>query len=813
MKRTVMNLATATAVLLSLTSVAMAQVAPFDMSIERPATPEPTPQITLPSTVPGASQSASPTPLSPAQPTAQTPAQTPAQTQVRTPVPTAQTPGVAQPPGTRRRYIIPGREFTLSGEYDRSTWSIYLTEGEASSPARLQFAYQNAVVVAPEASEVTITINGHRLTATPISSADSVRATVLDVPSGMLQPGSNQIDIRASQRHRTDCDVRSTYDLWTSFDTRQTYLEFSRNPESPMSTAEAVRSVGVDETGGTSFRILMPALGQPGATSSVMRLAQGLSLIAGMPNQTFSFSASEMPSARPGRFGVVIGTAAELQGIFPHLPQAASLTAVAAIVPAPQGDGNILLISGPSWEAIMAAVDTVVAVADQPTDIRRDVIATQRWASPDAPLFFGGEKLSLSQMGVETVEFPGRRVKAKFNIAVPADFYANAYGEAVLLLDAAFADSVRPGSHIDIYINNNIASTAPITAAHGGILRHLPIKVPLRHIRPGVNAISIEAVLLADEDATCIPGATASKDPRFALFDTSEWQMPRFARVGQSPSLSALAGTGFPYSRDTDPLVLSIDRLDSDTLSAAATVVARLALVAGRLLPVESAPSPGAVGERNALFIGSISQMPPKLLSQLNISPGTITSWRPAGPLVTQEGASTDTFDQWRSRVSGGAWRGQISSLQEWMHRNFDISLASLQFLPQSDVVFEPSAQQSLLVAQGRSPQGEATWTMVAAPTPADLRLGTDALAQEAMWRKISGRLTAYAAKTAELVSMPANRFDLVETQPRSLNNYRLIAANWLSTNILSYAVVFITLSLLLGIVTASLLSTLGRRP
>lgn len=802
MKRIVTNLAATTALLASLASATMAQVIPFDMSTERPATPEPEPQITLPPTVPGAAERASPPPALPAQ----TPAPSPTQ-------PAAQAPAVTQSLGTHRRYIIPGRELTLSGEYDRNTWSIYLTEGEASSPARLQFAYQNAVVVAPEASELTVTINGHRLTASSISSPDSVRATVLDVPAGMLQAGANQIDIRASQRHRTDCDVRSTYDLWTSFDTRQTYLDFSRNPDSPVSTAEAVRSVGVDETGGTTFKILMPALGQPGATAPVMRLAQGLAVLSGMPNQTFSFSASEMPVAGPGRFGVVIGTAAELQGVFPHLPQAASLSAVAAIVPGPQNDGNILLISGPTWEAIMAAVDAVVALADRPYDVRRDVIATQRWSSPDAPLFFGGEKLPLSQMGVETIEFPGRRVKANFNIAVPADFYANAYGEAVLLLDAAFADSVRPGSHIDIYINNNIASTAPITSAHGGILRHLPIKIPLRHIRPGVNAISIEAVLVADEDATCVPGATASKDPRFALFDTSEWQMPHFARAGQSPSLSALAGTGFPYNRTPDPLVLSIDRLDADTLSAAATVLSRMALVAGRLFPVETAPSPGGVGERNALFIGSISQMPPKVLSQLNIAPASITSWRPAGPLVAQENDSSRAFDQWRSRVSGGAWRGQISSLQEWMHRNFDISLASLQFLPQSDAVFEPSAQQSLLVAQGRSPQGEATWTMVAAPTPADLRTGADALAQETMWRKISGRFTAYAAKTAELTSVPANRFDLVETQPRSLNNYRLIAANWLSTNILSYAVVFITLSLLLGIVTASLLSTLGRKP
>ena len=55
---------------------------------------------------------------------------------------------------------------------------------------------------------------------------------------------------------------------------------------------------------------------------------------------------------------------------------------------------------------------------------------------------------------------------------------------------------VLPGSHIDIYVNGNIAATVPITTGGGDILRHLPISVTMRHFRPGLNMIAIEAVLL-----------------------------------------------------------------------------------------------------------------------------------------------------------------------------------------------------------------------------------------------------------------------------------------------------------------------------
>ena len=97
-----------------------------------------------------------------------------------------------------------------------------------------------------------------------------------------------------------------------------------------------------------------------------------------------------------------------------------------------------------------------------------------------------------------------------------------------------------PGSHIDIYVNGNIASTVPITSRNGGIFRHLPIRVTMRHFRPGPNRIDIEAVLMTQADKICAPGASASHEPRFALFDSSELRVPRFARMAQLPNLAAL---------------------------------------------------------------------------------------------------------------------------------------------------------------------------------------------------------------------------------------------------------------------------------
>jgi hypothetical protein len=169
-------------------------------------------------------------------------------------------------------------------------------------------------------------------------------------------------------------------------------------------------------------------------------------------------------------------------------------------------------------------------------------------------------------------------------------------------------------------------------------------------------------------------------------------------------------------------------------------------------------------------------------------------------------------FDEWRSKVSGGVWQGQITSFQEWLRRNFDISLSTLQFIPGAEQVFTPSNTNSFLIAQGANTAGNGTWTIVTAPSAKDLREGADAMTSQLNWPEIEGHVTTYSAVTGKIDTVPVSRFDFIATETWTFANYRLIAANWLSTNVLSYAVLLVVLSLLIGVATAGMLGRLGRR-
>lgn len=76
----------------------------------------------------------------------------------------------------------------------------------------------------------------------------------------------------------------------------------------------------------------------------------------------------------------------------------------------------------------------------------------------------------------------------------------------------------------------------------------------------------------------------------------------------------------------------------------------------------------------------------------------------------------------------------------------------------------------------------------------------------------MSGHISLYEPVNDRINSIPAQHFEFVETRPPSLANYRLVLANWLSSNILVYAVLLVSLVVLLGLATASLLARLGRR-
>lgn len=796
--------------------------APFDMTPEGPAspptrtapaatptTPMPAP---LPSVQPATPSRAPQTPLTPRP----APASPPSSTAGSTPAPRAPS---AAPAGAAaktaaagfRRYLLPIEDFGLAGEIQRRSWSVYLTPEQAASNATLQLGFQNAIFVAPEASHLRVVINDVGVLDQTVNAPDSVVDVSAPLPANLLRAGANTIRFETDLRHRTDCTIQSTYDLWVDIDPARTFLAFQNQDARLPRRPEDVRAIGLDATAKTTFNIVVPVGDLGPASAPLIKLSEGLALIADMPNQSFAVTQASIPASADGALTLIVGPAEELASFMPQLPALASREPTLSFIDLPGTSGRALLLSGPTWRDVETAIQRIIEPTDRPLAIFRSELSNPAWRVPGAPLLFSKASIPFSALGVASQEFAGRRFRTEFTVAVPQDFYAQAYGEAQILFDAGYTKDVQPGSHLDIYVNDNIATTLPIGGSSDVLLERYPVRVTMRNFKPGSNTIAVEAVLQTAGDAACLPGTSAGTTRRFALFDSSSFEMPDFARVSQRPNLAATQGTGYPYSRSAKPVPLFIDRAGPESLSAASTLLARMSVAGGRPIAFDIQWSPSDAAARDALFVSTSQQIPAGILSRVGVSESIRTAWGQES-VRTAPPADQTTIETWREQVSPAIWQRPFTALTRWLRDDFAIAPEAFRLTPTPEVEFLPSPSVGLVVAQGASPLDDKIWTVVTAPNGPALMDGVAALTTQQNWSELGGRVTTYEAGTGSFNRLAVNAPTLVQTQPWSFGNMRLIVANWLSENVLSYAMLLVAASVLLGLTTTAITVVLGRR-
>lgn len=739
------------------------------------------------------------------------------------------------------RYLLPFPKLRLSGELDRRAWAIFLTDDEASLPATISVGYINAVVVMPEASRLRLSINGQTVLETPISSSTGVERIQAGIRAGILRAGQNLVQIEAVQRHRTDCDVNGTYALWTDIVPSETGLSFAGGLRH-LRGLHDLPAVGVDATGATNLRFVQPGAGESGAAARVFRLAQALALRGRYPHPIVTLADSPFGPHSPGTVTVLLGPTASIAGVLGTVPE-----------PARQGEpafakdsrlaSPTLVVAGTGPAEIDRLIADIEAPTLRPVGSTRRVLDTAAWRAPDVPFFTRASSARLAELGIPTEEFSGRRFRARFGIGLPSDFYASAYGEGTLYLDAAYTPEVLPTSSVSVIVNGEVAATVDLASTSGGIFRRAPVGVPFRYFHAGVNDIVIEATIHTASDARCMAGATLPGPPRFVLFDSTEFAVPDFARIGQLPELSALGATGFPYNQGNQEIALVLGRTDRPTISAAGTLLSRIARDSGRPLRTTSVAGVAGAEGKLALMVGTADSLPAGALPQVGVSERIRTDWLTAGaaepprgdglvenydavlqryrrqeaskagePRVVEPDPDEDIYGRWKDELSGGGgWRGGLAAFENWLDRTFDISFASLRIGHASTTLYEPSGRASLLIAQGNAAFGPKLWTVLAARSPEALLEDTAHMTDPEIWSRIGGRVTAFLPATRTLQTQPVEDVQFFPTQPLSLANARLVAANWMSSNIVVYALGLALSCVFLGLGTFAWVRGLGR--
>ena len=751
-------------------------------------------------------------------------------------------PEAASAPIGALKPLLPAQRVTLEGESDSRSWAFYLTQDQAGAETSLDVAFQNALVVMPEASRLTVRVNGERVTEQPIASSDRMARISVPLRKGLLRPGQNTISFDAVQRHRIDCTLGSTYELWTRIDGAGTRLRFRGDAgQFRYRGIDDLPAIGGDEGGQTVINIVAPSASRAIAGSTILAVAQGVALRGRYGQVVVNVSERPPERLRPGSLTVVVGTSNELRELLGTLPEEAATRAFVGFAANSRLGPATLLVTGQGWPDIEATVAKVLTEpVSRPTNVNRTGMDTASWHMPDAPYVADARVLRFADLGIPTQESTGRRLRVRALMAMPGDFYANAYGEATLYLDGAYSEEVLPGqSRIEVFVNGNVAATVPLNTTNGGLFQQFPITVPLRHFRPGVNEIWVETVTLSRSDQACAPGATLPGRSRFALFDTTTFSIPDFAKIGVNPNLAAIAGTGFPYSI-APRVALVMGRLDAANYGAAATLLARLAQRAARPLAVDPLANLSSVGDRPTLIVAAAGQLPTGLLPRVGIADSVRTTWpqRNDAVVVTADADGAAVFDavinrfqgrqttpedsgggpattnevrdRWRTSL-GGPFARYFIAFDGWLQRTFDLSFAQWRAPSQTVSLYEPAEGADLIAAQATDPESRQVWTAFVARREEALEASVARIVTPGNWAAMGGKITAFrGSQETHVVSADTTSF--VATRPFSLGNMRLVLANWMSSNIGIFALSLLFACIGLGIGTALVLGRLGRR-
>ncbi|MGX7708638.1 cellulose biosynthesis cyclic di-GMP-binding regulatory protein BcsB [Methylobacterium sp. Gmos1] len=694
--------------------------------------------------------------------------------------PTAPPPVATDP--TLRRLPATAAPLRLWGETGTVTWPLFVTAAEARAGGRFQLGYLSAISVLPEASTLRVALNGAEIGRAAIDGVRGLTRESMTIPPGALRPGFNAVTVTVDQRHRVDCTVAATYELWTQIDPDTTGFVTAGEGVADLADLAAVRP-GPD--GAVPLRLI-----QTGERLSERRVegllagAQALALAGRFAQPLVSFA----PAPESGD-GLALAVAPA-----PELARSLDIAALGpvtgprlALLPGRPDRRPVVVVTGADEADVTAALAELGALAAAPPQGTPEGLAALR--DRDGRRIAGGESLTLADLGLSDAVVGGRTHRLSLDLALPHDLLAADYAKIALDLDATYPAGLAPGAQVSVAINGEAAGSVPLGKAGGETLHRRTVFLPLRLLRPGLNRITLLAELPRPEDRSC----SAPAGERLSLRASTRLTIPDLARIARQPDLAATAAVGFPYRAEDRAPTLSVPAPDRDTMAAAATLATRLGLAAGRPIPFAfAAGRSGVVGP--TLVVAALRSLDAPLLKAAGLDPQALRDAWVKG-------------DAWTKRDEPAPAPEASPALRRQLLRRGGIPGCRGPATPAPGL---PEA--ALVLAQAvTGPARDDVLTLVTAASPGALSEATACLVQPLVWSRPSGAATLLSADgTAAARDPESARF--VATAPASFGNLRRIAAGWLSLNRGAYALMALACAGLLAASTHQLVRNLGRR-
>lgn len=687
----------------------------------------------------------------------------------------------------------PRSRFKLEGEDALGRFTFQHDMDKAGTIGELVIAYKNAVSVMPEASSLNIKVNGYPIGKFPIASSSEFSSHKFLIPANALVDGTNVVEIQAIQRHRVDCSLAATYELWTEIDFMSS--GFLTEDEFTFSDLKSLKMIGRSENGLTDLRLVLPKNSGIGELNAALPLVQTLSLALG--RNDVAVTVSDKSGIGPGidiylaamdRPDLAYPAAANAKhGL--SVVQTQDARRVAVVLKAPSiGQATAQLLAGIRGE-LKPMLDAAIT-QEKHLEIKADA----------------GGSYTLGQAGYTARSFSGRLFRTNFDLVLPADFYPAEYATIDLGLHAATSPGLNPQSQLLVRVNGQIVTSLPMRDTDGEVFEDRRIELPMRAFRPGRNQIEILAELEKSSDQTCVYSDRDETAPRFILLENTEIRVPHLARISRLPDLSVFAGTAYPYRNDERLNIYAV-HADSRTLSAALTMMSKMSIASGAPLNTQVLLGrPDNSDRENKLVIAprrAFVQSGPSTTDEPQRTSYRIkfhdADWLPdlittasvesiALPKVTQA-TPEDLLQAFRHKTQKTATELSTTAVVKQKFDDLTHRFQSwLKYEPAVDVgvTGDVDGRKANLV-QTLDDKNNSVVTWLAADTPEDVVRASLILAEPDIWSKVKGSDVTVDLRTKQISAQLPSSYQVHAFTDKSPSNLRRLAAAWFSDNFIAY--------------------------
>lgn len=709
-----------------------------------------------------------------------------------------------------QRFPASADKLRFQGEYSQNQFSFFATGEEALKYQALQLEFLSAISVMPEASEMNVTVNGVAVGQVRLEASQDPRKVQLALPRGLVVEGYNQVKMQVSQRHRVDCSIPATYELWTSILPENSGLVYDLPsgewPATAVSNLNYLRAIPPDASGATQFRLLTsPQLGR-GNLDRSLAVAQVLAAAGGY--MTPKVSVTSKVGTEPG-IDIVVGTIAELEAMGVLIANKRLLNDGLYLMREPKTGRLVMYV----FAANRGALDERVAQLEKQFQDDKITGTSQGIASfknlRGLPIEDGAE-ITFADAGLENLRFDGRLLRVSMPLNLPQDFLAASYGKFQVKLDTQTLRELAPGNPLQIFANSKVLASTLLPEDTG--MSETLINIPMSGLSAGRNDIVIELSTASAEDEACDVVAHTINDRISLSAETSSLSFSELATARIVPDLNE--STLLPQGDFTgQPTWVQVPADDAASLQAAASIVTVLAASTGVVQPVSLLGNNVKVGNEPGLIVAPRDRLAGEGRSVIQRS---------------LDGEQDSGIELWLKKHRGQTGLAATAASfvdtlgQGLRYAGFKINLGERKSTPGE------ISEDALFFAQGATELGQAdtwkafigqpvrqdVWTIVTANSSDVLKEGVETLLQKGRLSWLQGDTSVFRSNSGSMTSWRIREpVHFAKAQDLSaFQNTRLVAAGVVSDNILDFCLAMIAMVLLLGVVYFLTLRSAGRR-